>query len=177
MSDVLVLNENRIAFMQWNAPVLISAIKDKHKDPTILAMLDGLISTLNEKFTPSLSRSNTVELPVSNSEGVILDDDDEHVNNFDYLTLNCYNSFDLFICAMKHFVLHTKEVLHASLELTIFTVKSVTMTLGFVRDTMSINCDTGSKIVAFMAENSACLSSIVELINHWRGMYVCMHKN
>ena len=172
MKDVLILEENRIAFMQWNAPALIFGIKEKHKDPTILTALDDLISTLTNS-APSLSRSNVTELPVSDCGRVMLDShdgDEPSVDNFDHLTSNCYSSFDLFICAMKHFVLHTKEVLNVSMEqLTTFTVRGVTMTLGFVTEVMSINEDIGSKIVAFMAENSACLSSIVELINHWQG--------
>ena len=175
MKDVLILDENRVAFMQWNALAIIFAIKEKHKDPTILTALDELIAIL-KKPAPSLSRSNIEEIPVSDANFVWSCDDVEPVDNFDYLTSNCYNSFDLFICAMKHFVLHTRKVLDASVELTTFTVRSVTITLGFVRDTMSINQDLGSKIVAFMAENSAaCLSSIVEVITHWRGIYVHCH--
>ena len=172
MKDVLILNENRVAFMQWNAPAIIFAIKDKHKDPTILSALDELIATL-KKPAPSLSKSNIEEIPVFDVNSM-WSCDAEPVDNFDHLTSNCYDSFDLFICAMKHFALHTRKVLDASVELTTFTVRSVTTTLGFVRDTMSINQDLGNKIVAFMAENSAtCLSSIVEVINHWRGIYVC----
>lgn len=175
MKDILILNENRVAFMQWNAPALIFAVREKHKDPTILTAFDDLISTLT-KPAPSLSRSNVKELLASDDECVTLDchdKGDEHsviLNNFDHLTSDHYGSFDLFICAMKHFVLHTNDVLHVSMEqLTTFTVRSVTTTLGFVRDMMSINEDIGSEIVAFMAKNSACLSSIVELMNHWKG--------
>ena len=174
MKDVLIIDVNRVACVQWNALAVIVDIKVKHKDPTILAMLDDLIFTL-AKPTPSLVRLNITELPASDDECVMFDDDNESADSldtFDHLTSKCYGSFDLFICAMKHFVLYTKEILHGSGKLTNFVIKSVTTTLGFVRDMMSINQDSGSKIVAFMAENSACLSSIVELINHWRRTYV-----
>ena len=169
MKDVLILDQNRLAFIQWNALAILVDIKVKHKDPTVLTMLDDLIYTL-AKPVASLDRPD-IEEP--DHESVTLDDDnDESVDTFDHLTSKCYSSFDLFICAMKHFVIYTREILHGSGELTCFVIKSVTITLGFVRDMMSINQDTGSKIVTFMAQNPACLSLIVELINHWRRTYL-----
>lgn len=172
MKDVLILDQNRLAFVQWNALAILVDIKVKHKDPTVLTMFDNLIYTL-AKPVASLARP---ELLSSDCERVTLDDDNDgsvdSVNAFDHLTSKCYSSFDLFICAMKHFVLYTREILHGSGELTCFVIKSVTTTLGFVRDVMSINQDLGSKIITFMAQNPGCLSSIVELINHWRCTYL-----
>jgi len=172
MRDVLMLNENKVAFMQWNAPAIILAVKEKHTDPTILTILDELISTMIKPISSPM-RPTIVELPVSDGETVVLldDNDNEPVKEFDHLTSNPYSLFDLFICAMKHFVLYTNEILCTSAEMTTFTVNSVTIMLSFVKDVMSFNQNSRSKIITFMAENPACLSCIVELINHWRGKH------
>ena len=177
MKDILVLDENRVAFLQWNTPALVLAFQKKHTDPGILELFDQLVSMM---ITPEVVvplKKNT-EIVVSDGEHVRSDPAEpvnESAENFDNLTAMSLCPFDLFICAMKHFSRFAQEVLSASTGLTKFILNSLTILLGFIRDMMTLSQDIQDRIVAFFAENSVCLSSLHELVDHWHGMYILFY--
>lgn len=175
MEDVLILNENRLALLQYNVPNIILLMKEKQNDPTVLSLFDKLLSLLLTSEHVVLSQKSHVEQKYDNvwsKSDVLL------VSEHDHLTMKSFEPFDLFICALKHFVLYVKDVLSSSAELTSFAISSVTTLLGFIRDLMKFK-NLQHRIIDYIAENSACLCILLKLVEHWNSkhynvyMYIC----
>ena len=163
MEDVLILNENRLALLQYNVPKIILAMKEKQKDPAVLSLFDKLLSLLLTSTRLASPQKGHCE---QQNDSVWLESDESTVGEYDHLTIKSFESFDLFICTLKHFVIYVQGILSSSAELTSFTISSVTLLLGFIRDLMKFR-SLRDRIIGYMAENSFCLYILLKLIEQW----------
>ena len=171
MKDVLALDENRVAFLKWNAPSLIVAVQKKHTDPCILELFDQLVSML---ITPAvmIPVQRNMEIAIQSDDSVLAEPELECAEDSDCSTEISLCPFDLVVCTMKHFLLFAKEVSSASTSLTKFTLNGLTILLGFIRDMMTLGQDLRDKIVDLFSSNTVYLSSLFDLVDRWHGMYV-----
>ena len=176
MEDVIMASdENRIAFMQWNAPMLLTMFKKKQEDSVVLGMFDKLISLLTKvEEPPSIKVLENIVHSTTTVVAVDSDSDTENVDQeptkaFEYLTEDNFKYFDLFHCIMKHFLVYAEDILASSTDLTPFTVNSITTFMGFMRHMITQGEEIHTKIVASFAENHQFLSLIYQLLQKWPG--------
>lgn len=173
MEDVLILNENRLALLQYNVSKIILAVKEKQKDPAVLSLFDKLLSLLLTPTHLAFSQKGHHQQKLDN---IWLESDVPTVDGYDLLTTQSLEPFDPFICMLKHFVIYVQGILSSSVELTSFTINSITAFLGFIRDLMKFR-DLQGRIIDYMAENSVCLCILLKLIEQWNSkllFYECV---
>ena len=93
--------------------------------------------------------------------------DQEPVKKFKHLTGAVFIPLDLFHLLTKHFVLYVQDILPTSTDLTLFTVNSVTITMGFIGQMVLIDDNFTSYGVTSLTEDLHFLSSLNQLLCKW----------
>lgn len=168
-------NDNKVALVQWNAPMLITMSKEKQEDPVVLDMFDKLMTKLRVYEQPS-----NVKVNVNSGADSDIDKEDAkymdqgYATDFEHLTQDSFHYFNIFNLLMKHFHVYAQDILATSAELTPSIVNSIATVVGFVRHMMTMDEELCSKICFSIAENSQFLSLTYQLIQKWPGKHKTM---
>jgi len=170
MKDLLVIEENRLAFLQWHALDRVLTVKERCKDPHAVESLDHLASLLTAPVY-KINKFNTNRISVCD-KCLEFSIDTELCGMYIPLTTVCLGPFDFFICLMRHLVIYVQKILPMSTVLTDSTLNCISVLLEFICEIIALDLNIEEKIITFIAENSICLTILFQLLDQWSGKTV-----